>query len=128
MSNDFKWKDYAPMVFRRLRESFGIDPADYLMSLCGNEALRELPSPGKSGSMFYLSHDNRFIIKTMKKAEMTHLFFMLKKYYTHMESHQHSLVTKFYGLHRVTPYKGGKVRQLSHFIAQCKLLENQRCI
>eukprot|EP00803_Ostreobium_quekettii_P004207 evm.model.scf_1435.1 EVM.evm.TU.scf_1435.1 scf_1435:7254-16830(-) len=110
MSNDFKWKDYAPMIFRKLRENFGIDPADYLMSLCGNNALRELPSPGKSGALFYLSHDNRFIIKTMKKTEMKHLFAMLRKYYSHMEQHQHSLITKFYGLHRVTPYKGPKIR------------------
>ncbi|GMH39027.1 hypothetical protein BSKO_06925 [Bryopsis sp. KO-2023] len=109
-SQDFKWKDYAPMVFRRLREAFGIDPADYLISLCGNHALRELASPGKSGSIFYISHDDRFIIKTMKKGEMKHLFSMLKKYYEHMAGSPHTLITKYYGLHRVTPYKGNKIR------------------
>lgn len=30
---DFKFKDYAPWVFRHLREQFGIDPADYLVSI-----------------------------------------------------------------------------------------------
>jgi 1-phosphatidylinositol-4-phosphate 5-kinase len=49
---------------------FKIDAADYMLSLCGDDALRELISPGKSGSVFYLSHDDRFIIKTMKKAEV----------------------------------------------------------
>jgi len=112
MSNDFKWKDYAPMVFKELRKSFGVDPADYLISLCGNHALRELPSPGKSGSIFYLSHDDRFVIKTMKASEMKHLFAMLKKYYLHMKENPQTLVTKFYGLHRVTPYKGPKVSSL----------------
>lgn len=29
---DFKFKDYAPWVFRHLREKFGVDPADYLVS------------------------------------------------------------------------------------------------
>ncbi|CAN1743840.1 Phosphatidylinositol 4-phosphate 5-kinase 6 [Linum perenne] len=29
----------------------------------------ELSSPGKSGSFFYLTNDNRYMIKTMKKAE-----------------------------------------------------------
>lgn len=29
---DFKFKDYSPWVFRSLRESFGIDAADYLVS------------------------------------------------------------------------------------------------
>eukprot|EP00210_Caulerpa_lentillifera_P003479 g3319.t1 len=110
MSNDFKWKDYAPMVFKELRKAFGVDPADYLISLCGNHALRELPSPGKSGSIFYLSHDDRFIIKTMKASEMKHLFAKLSIYYEHMRKNPQTLVTKFYGLHRVTPYKGPKIR------------------
>ena len=34
----------------------------------GDLALRELPSPGKSGSMFFLSHDDRYMIKTMRKV------------------------------------------------------------
>lgn len=46
-----------------------MDAADYMISICGNEALRELSSPGKSGSFFYLTNDDRYMIKTMKKAE-----------------------------------------------------------
>lgn len=69
-SVDFKWKDYCPMVFRHLRELFEIDSADYMLSICGDSALRELSSPGKSGSVFYLSNDDRYMIKTMRKAEV----------------------------------------------------------
>ncbi|KAL5995213.1 Phosphatidylinositol 4-phosphate 5-kinase 9 [Asimina triloba] len=69
-SDDFKWKDYCPMVFRNLREMFKIDAADYMMSICGNDALRELSSPGKSGSVFFLSQDDRFMIKTLRKSEV----------------------------------------------------------
>ena len=36
----------------------------------GDLALRELPSPGKSGSMFFLSHDDRYMIKTMRKVRL----------------------------------------------------------
>ena len=53
---DFKFKDYAPWVFRRLRGMFRLDPADYLTSLTGKYILSELGSPGKSGSFFYFSH------------------------------------------------------------------------
>ena len=53
-----------------LREMFKIEEADYLISICGNDGLRELSSPGKSGSVFYLSHDERFLIKTLRKQEM----------------------------------------------------------
>lgn len=47
-----------------------MDPADYMLAICGNAALRELSSPGKSGSIFYLTHDDRFMIKTVKKSEV----------------------------------------------------------
>ncbi|XP_010242826.1 PREDICTED: phosphatidylinositol 4-phosphate 5-kinase 8 [Nelumbo nucifera] len=66
----FYWKDYCPMVFRNLREMFKIDAADYMMSICGCDSLRELSSPGKSGSIFYLSQDERFFIKTLKESEL----------------------------------------------------------
>lgn len=55
---------------RNLREMFRIDAADYMMSICGNDALRELSSPGKSGSIFFLSQDDRFMIKTLRKSEV----------------------------------------------------------
>lgn len=38
------------------------------MVCSGDKALRELPSPGKSGSVFFISHDERFFIKTMRKG------------------------------------------------------------
>jgi hypothetical protein len=47
-----------------------VDSADYMISICGNDALRELSSPGKSGSFFYLTNDDRYMIKTIKKAEV----------------------------------------------------------
>lgn len=65
--------------FRHLRELFQVDPADYMLAICGNDALRELSSPGKSGSFFYLTQDDRFMIKTVKKSEVKvsfgHLFY-----------------------------------------------------
>ncbi|KAF1893679.1 hypothetical protein Lal_00002190 [Lupinus albus] len=69
-SVDFRWKDYCPVVFRHLRKLFDIDPADYMLAICGNDTLREMSSPGKSGSFFYLTQDDRFIIKTLKKSEV----------------------------------------------------------
>jgi len=55
---------------RNLREMFKLDAADYMMSICGDDGLREISSPGKSGSIFYLSHDDRFVIKTLKRSEL----------------------------------------------------------
>ncbi|KAK9671210.1 hypothetical protein RND81_12G013700 [Saponaria officinalis] len=100
-SCEFKWKDYCPLVFRALRKLFKVDAADYMLSICGNEALRELSSPGKSGSFFYLSSDDRYMIKTMKKAEVKVLLRMLSAYYNHVRAFENTLVTKFFGLHCV---------------------------
>ena len=49
---------------------FKLDAAEYMMSICGDDGLTEICSPGKSGSIFYLSHDDRFVIKTLKKSEL----------------------------------------------------------
>lgn len=109
-SDDFKWKDYCPMVFRNLREMFKIDAADYMMSICGNDALRELSSPGKSGSIFFLSQDDRFMIKTLRKSEVKVLLKMLPDYHHHVRSYENTLITKFFGLHRIKPSSGQKFR------------------
>ncbi|KAG8642404.1 phosphatidylinositol 4-phosphate 5-kinase 1 [Manihot esculenta] len=109
-SVDFKWKDYCPMVFRHLRELFAIDPADYMVAICGNDALREFSSPGKSGSFFYLTQDERFMIKTVKKSEVKVLIRMLPNYYQHVCQYKNSLVTKFFGVHCVKPVGGQKIR------------------
>ena len=53
-----------------MRERFQVDPADYMLAICGSDALRELSSPGKSGSCFYLTQDDRFMIKTVRKSEV----------------------------------------------------------
>ncbi|GLT70872.1 hypothetical protein SLA2020_429250 [Shorea laevis] len=109
-SVEFRWKDYCPMVFRRLRDLFQVDPADYMLAICGNDALRELSSPGKSGSFFYLTQDDRFMIKTVKKSEVKVLIRMLPSYYQHVSRYENSLVTKFFGVHCVKPIGGQKTR------------------
>ncbi|XP_068641173.1 phosphatidylinositol 4-phosphate 5-kinase 8-like isoform X2 [Aristolochia californica] len=106
----FHWKDYCPMVFRNLREMFKIDAADYMMSICGVDGLRELSSPGKSGSIFYLSQDERFIIKTLRKYELKVLLKMLPGYYNHVQTYDNTLITKFFGLHQITLRGSRKVR------------------
>jgi hypothetical protein len=45
------------MHWRRwLRDQFGVDVTSYMMSLCGDQALRQLGELGKSRSVFFLSH------------------------------------------------------------------------
>jgi 1-phosphatidylinositol-4-phosphate 5-kinase len=89
---------------------FHIDAADYMMSICGGDSLKELSSPGKSGSIFYLSQDERFVIKTLRKSELKILLKMLPKYYNHVKAYDNTLITKFFVVHRITLKAGKKVR------------------
>ena len=62
--------DHYKYVFITLRKLFKVDPADYMISICANDALWELSSLGKSGSFFYSTNDDRNMIKTMKKSKV----------------------------------------------------------
>ncbi|KAJ6652711.1 hypothetical protein lerEdw1_011153 [Lerista edwardsae] len=84
--NDFRFKTYAPVAFRYFRELFGIRPDDYLCSLC-SEPLIELSNSGASGSIFYVSSDDEFIIKTVQHKEAEFLQKLLPGYY--MAGHGH---------------------------------------
>ncbi|KAJ3114367.1 Phosphatidylinositol-4-phosphate 5-kinase [Phlyctochytrium bullatum] len=98
---DFKFKDYAPWVFRMIREAFCVDPSEYLLSLTGKYVLSELGSPGKSGSFFYFSQDYRFIIKTIHHSEHKFTRQILSHYYAHIKANPQTLLSRIFGLHRV---------------------------
>ncbi|OAK99880.1 SAICAR synthase-like protein [Phaeosphaeriaceae sp. SRC1lsM3a] len=121
---DFKFKDYAPWVFRHLRSTFKLDPADYLVSLTSKYILSELGSPGKSGSFFYFSRDYKYIIKTIHHAEHKFLRKILKDYYTHVQENPNTLLSQFYGLHRVKIPYGRKI----HFVVMNNLFPPHRDI
>ncbi|KAB8258198.1 hypothetical protein BDV32DRAFT_72957 [Aspergillus pseudonomiae] len=121
---DFKFKDYAPWVFRHLRTKFRIDPADYLMSLTSKYILSELGSPGKSGSFFYFSRDYKYIIKTIHHSEHKLLRKILPEYYKHVEQNPNTLISQFYGLHRVKMAYGRKI----HFVVMNNLFPPHRDI
>ena len=78
--SDFKFKSYAPVAFRYFRDLFGIRPEDFLLSFC-SEPLRELSNPGASGSVFYLTFNDEFIIKTVQRKEADFLQKLLPGYY-----------------------------------------------
>ena len=89
-----------------------LDPTDYLLSLTATYILSELGSPGKSGSFFYFSRDYRFIIKTIHRTEHAFLRRILPLYHAHVAQNPHTLLSRFYGLHRVKLPRGRKI----HFV------------
>ena len=111
-------------MFRHLRQIFRIDPADYLMSLTSKYILSELGSPGKSGSFFYFSRDYKYIIKTIHHAEHVFLRKILRQYYEHVNKNRNTLLSQFYGLHRVKIPYGRKI----HFVVMNNLFPPHRDI
>ena len=52
----------------------------FQLALC-DRPLREVSNPGASGSLFYLSADDNFILKTVQKKEARFLQKLLPGYY-----------------------------------------------
>ena len=92
------------------------------MSLTSKYILSELGSPGKSGSFFYFSRDYKYIIKTIHHAEHKFLRRILRDYYSHVEANPNTLLSQFYGLHRVKIPYGRKV----HFVVMNNLFPPHR--
>jgi len=130
------FKDYAPLVFRCIRQLFGVSDADYMLSLGPEQilgellvgtmgSLSELFSEGKSGSFFYFSNDGRYLIKTIPHRELLSLISILPQYYAHIEKQPHTLLPRFMGAHRLRLPKGNRK---VHFIVMTNVFSTARVI
>jgi len=101
----YLFKDYAPVIFYRLRQLGGISNEQYLNALHAESFLGNLKnqnfSEGKSGSFFCFSPDKNFIMKTIDISEAQVLREILPSYYFHLANNPSSLLTRLYGLHSV---------------------------
>ena len=104
LNHTFKFKTYCPVAFRMLRSVFGIDSADFLMSICGNSNFIEFMSNARSGQFFFYSHDGRYMIKTMTGVEAKYLESIMPSYYEHCAANPDTLITRFMGLYKVKMY------------------------
>jgi hypothetical protein len=109
----FKFKDYAGLCFRHLRNLWGVDPAEYLLSICGNVGFIKFISNSKSGQYFFYSNDYKYMIKTLTDTECKFLRRILPYLVKHMIQYPDSLINRYYGLHRV---KMPHIRRRLHFV------------
>lgn len=120
LQHPFKFKDYSPDIFRQIRRRFCIDSADYMVTLCGDFNFIEFMSNSKSGQFFFYSHDGRFMIKTQTKDESKFLRRILPHYYKFVMENPNTLITRFYGMHRV---KMHHLRRKMHFIIMASVFD-----
>uniref|UniRef100_A0A669BHW8 Phosphatidylinositol 5-phosphate 4-kinase type-2 alpha n=1 Tax=Oreochromis niloticus TaxID=8128 RepID=A0A669BHW8_ORENI len=102
MPSHFKFKEYCPLVFRNLRERFGIDDQDFLNSLTRSAPLNS-EAQGRSGARFHTSYDKRYVIKTISSEDVAEMHNILKKYHQFIvECHGNTLLPQFLGMYRLT--------------------------
>ncbi|CAG0881115.1 unnamed protein product [Darwinula stevensoni] len=102
MPSHFKVKEYCPLVFRNLRERFGMDDQDYRESLTRSQPVAE-DNPGRSGARFFLSFDQLFVVKTLTSEEVEQMHSLLKPYHSYIvERHGKTLLPQYMGMYRLT--------------------------
>jgi 1-phosphatidylinositol-4-phosphate 5-kinase len=63
--------------------------------------LRHKGSDGKSGSIFYISHDSRFMVKTVSHEENITLRRTLRAYVEYVEKNPHTLLMRTLGMFKL---------------------------
>lgn len=96
---EFTFKSYAPSIFNYFRASYHIESEDYIRSFC-DSPLHELSNPGASGSIFYTTNDDKYIMKTVQPEESRFLKNIFPWYYIYFNENQSTLLPKFFGHYR----------------------------
>ena len=80
-----------------------LGPEQILNSFWTNnfDNLYELCSSGQSGALFYYTKDRKYMLKTLPKREFDKLQSILKPYLQHMLENKDSMLTYFFGMHKV---------------------------
>eukprot|EP00937_MAST-01D_sp_MAST-1D-sp2_P006173 g6173.t1 len=114
---------YGVELFRDIRAAVGVSDETFLRSLgmrqvmgallMGDIAgLSEMVSEGKSGSLFYWSHDGLFLVKTVNENESLALRRMAPRYLAHVRAHPDTLLTRLLGAYKMRVIGGrGKRRR-----------------
>ena len=103
-----KCNEYAPDVFAHLREldGFTIDDLRESLDPCLNKNIKNIfkagEGMGKSGSFFFFSHDDRFLIKTMTSDDFKSFMSIFITYFYHINEDNSSLLARVYGVFQIT--------------------------
>ncbi|CAD8065085.1 unnamed protein product [Paramecium primaurelia] len=101
----FQIQEYAPAVFQDIREKNGICHKQFQNSLRldhnQNQIKKTQESLGKSGSFFFYTYDNVFVLKTITQSEIKLIYDFLEDYYKYINRDQ-TFLAKFYGLYSIS--------------------------
>lgn len=100
---EFDLIEYAPKIFKILRELDGIDDEAIIESLRPSKNKFSIKkSQGKGGSFFITTDDNRYLMKTINADELELIRgIFLKKFVKHIRRYPDSLICRIYGIYRM---------------------------
>ncbi|XP_006205540.1 phosphatidylinositol 4-phosphate 5-kinase-like protein 1 [Vicugna pacos] len=104
----FELGTLAGPAFARLRRSLGLAEEDYQAALGPGGPYLQFLSTSKSKASFFLSHDQRFFLKTQQRQEVQALLTHLPRYVQHLQRHPHSLLARLLGVHSLRVARGKK--------------------
>ncbi|XP_040819204.1 phosphatidylinositol 4-phosphate 5-kinase-like protein 1 [Ochotona curzoniae] len=104
----FELGTLAGPAFARLRRSLGLVEEDYQAALGPGGPYLQFLSTSKSKATFFLSHDQRFFLKTQRRREVRVLLAHLPRYVQHLQRHPHSLLARLLGVHSLRVAQGKK--------------------
>ncbi|XP_074187179.1 phosphatidylinositol 4-phosphate 5-kinase-like protein 1 isoform X1 [Rhinolophus sinicus] len=104
----FELGTLAGPAFAWLRHSLGLAEKDYQASLGPDGPYLQFLSTSKSKASFFLSHDQRFFLKTQRRKEVRALLAHLPRYVQHLQRHPHSLLARLLGVHSLRVARGKK--------------------
>nr|XP_048288062.1 phosphatidylinositol 4-phosphate 5-kinase-like protein 1 isoform X2 [Myodes glareolus] len=104
----FEMGTLAGPAFARLRQFLGLSEEDYQATLGPGGPYLQFLSTSKSKASFFLSHDQRFFLKTQRHQEVQVLLAHLPRYVQHLRRHPHSLLARLLGVHSLRIARGKK--------------------
>ncbi|KAI3631164.1 hypothetical protein MIR68_010654 [Amoeboaphelidium protococcarum] len=99
-------KKYNPLVFDKIRKTLNVNLEQILQSM--SQPLNSAGQLAHSGSTFFFSHDDQFLIKSLTHHEMQYLLRQLPKYEQHLARNPNSILCKFLGAYRVSEGADGQ--------------------
>ncbi|XP_006835040.1 PREDICTED: phosphatidylinositol 4-phosphate 5-kinase-like protein 1 [Chrysochloris asiatica] len=104
----FELGTLAGPAFSKLRSSLGLVEEDYQTALGPGGPYLQFLSTSRSKASFFLSHDQRFFLKTQRRREVQALLAHLPQYMQHLHRHPHSLLARLLGMHSLRVAQGKK--------------------
>jgi hypothetical protein len=99
---------YEDETFQLIRENCFVNKSQMLLSLCTEQNLEILSNRndgGRSNSFIFVTHDQKFIVKTISKQERYFLLDLLPSYSKRVIFHSESRIVRILGLYKLVSSK-----------------------